>query len=466
MSRFLRGAVLAAALVALAVHGAPASAAPPWSAPVTITGGIPEIAQPAITVAGNGRAVVSARLTTRAQGFPTQGFSRLFGRQPDGSFAGRARIVLAAPPVAYATSRLALLRMPLTTGNLTLEDVDEPETSMGHSFGRCCGTLEVDPDGYRRLTKVADRDTGVIAANDRGDVAAGWVEHLSGRDHLVVAVRGSGQAFGRPSVIVGSGLISSPAIALGANGDLVVAYQRSTSRRGRTPDRRVEARVRRAGHGWGAVQRLGPSLGFSEISTAAAANGRMVVAWGTQDLGEEANSPWTVRAAVRPAGPRSFRAGQLLEASEADNERPAGEVAAAMAPDGTATVTWSSIVGARFPHTFPVRAATAGSSLRFATAQTLAPNAAAADVAMDARGTTVVVFSTLTIPGANQLTEQVFASLRVGGGGGPFVAPEEVGPAERAESPRVAIDPVTGRPQVVWISRLDGVAQRLRYAAR
>src|SRR5690349_10623937 len=111
MSRFGHGFALAA--VALTVIAAPAAAAPPWSAPVTITNGIPELAQPAITVAGNGRAIVSARLTTRAQGFPTKGFSRLFGQQPDGSFAGRARIVLAAPPVAYATSRLALLRMPL-----------------------------------------------------------------------------------------------------------------------------------------------------------------------------------------------------------------------------------------------------------------------------------------------------------------------------------------------------------------
>jgi len=456
---------LAIALTGLVLLPAPALAAAPWSEPVTITAASPQVAEQAITIGANGRAVLSARLTTQAQGFPTRGFSRLFGQQADGGFVGRARLVLAAPPVAYGASRLALLRLPLAKGNATSADLDDPATSMGYSFGRCCGPLEVEPGAYRRLTTRADRFSGTIAASARGDVAAAWIEHLPGRDHLVVAVRRPGQPFGRPSVIGGSGFFSSASIAWGANGDLLVAYQRSISRRGRPTDRRVEARVRRAGHSWGAAQRLGASSGFSDISTAAAANGRMVVAWGTQDGGEEANTPWIVRAAVRQAGPHRFRSAQALEVSEGDDERPAGEVAAAMAPDGTATVAWSSIAGASRPHTFPLRAATADASLRFAAPQTLHPNAAAHDVAMDARGTTVVAWSTLAIPGVNQIEQQVFASLRVAGQAA-FAAPEAVSPAERAEQPRVALNPQTGRPAVVWVSRLDGVSNRLRYAAR
>jgi hypothetical protein len=373
--------------------------------------------------------------------------------------------VLAAPPVAYADSRLALLRLPLAAGDRDVGDLDHPESSLGYSFGRCCGTLEVDPGGYRRLTARADRGSAAIAADDRGNVAATWVEHLSGRDHLVVAVRRPGAPFGRPSVIAGSGFISSPSLAWSARGDLVVAYQRSISAPGPTR-RQVEARVRRAGHNWGSAQRLGASSGFSEITAGAAADGRMLVAWGTQDGGEEAGTPWIVRAAMRPAGSSSrFRAAQELEASEGRDERPAGPVVAAIAPDGTATVAWSSIANAQRPHTFPVRAATAGSSLRFGAAQTLAANAAVGDVAIDAHGAAIVVWATLSIPGVNQITSQVFASMRAAGTAA-FAAPEAVGPAERAELPRVAFDPVSGRPAVVWVSRVDGVAQRLRFAAR
>jgi len=457
---------VAPALAALAfIAAAPAAhAASPWSPPVTIESGIPQVGEPEVTLAGNGRAVLSARLTTQAQGVPSRGFSRLWGEQPDGSFAGRARLVLAAPPVAYAGSRLALLRLPLAAGDLTIGDLEDPDTSLGYSLGRCCGTLEVDPGGYRRLAARADRTSTALAANRRGDVAAAWVEHRSGRDHLVVAVRGPNRPFGRPSVIAGSGFISAPSVAWSARGDLLVAYQRSISRRGPT-DRRVEARVRRAGHSWGRAQRLGASSGFSEITAAAAAIGRMLVAWGTQDIGEEANTPWIVRAAMRQAGPHSFRAAQELEVSEGDDERPAGTVAAAIAPAGTATVTWSGIAGTRHPHTFPLRVATAGSSLRFGELQTLEPNAAAGDIAMDARGATLVVWATLSIAGINQLTEQVFASVRPPGGA-TFAAPEAVSSAERAELPRVALEPATGRAAVVWVSRVQGLAQRLRFTSR
>jgi len=460
----LRLAPLLGCAIAL-LCAATAVAAPPWSAPATITTGNPQLAQPTIDFAGNGRAVLSARLTTQANGVPSNGFSRLFGQQVDGSFAGRARLVLAAPPVAYGSSRLALLRLPVAKGNVTIADLEDPASSLGTSFGRCCGPLAVDPGGYRRLSARAARDRGVLAADDRGDVAAVWVEHLSGRDHLLVAQRRPGQAFGRPAVIAGSGLITAPSVAWSPRGDLLVAYQRATSGPRPGTDRRVEARVRRSGHSWGGPQRLGLSSGFSVISTAAAADGRMVVAWGTQDLGQEANTRWNVRAALRPAGSRGFGYAELLESSEGDDERPAGRVVAAMAPDGTATVAWSSIAGARSPHTFPARVATAGPAQGFGPMQTLAPNAAVGDVAMDARSATVVVWATLAIPGVSQVTQQVFASLR-GAGAAAFAAPEAVGPAERAELPRAAFEPLSGRPAVVWISRMPGVTERLRYSGR
>jgi len=458
----------ASALAALALLPAtPAAAAPPWSAPLTVTAGIPQVGEPAIGFGASGRAVLSARLTTQAQRAPSRGFSRLFGQQPGGTFAGRARIVLAAPPAPYAGTRLALLRLPLAEGDRTIGDLERPATSLGYSYARNGGPLEVAVGAYHRLTTRADRDSAAIAANRRGDMIAAWVEHLSGRDHLMAAVRRAGGSFGRPAVLAGTGYVSSPAVAVAvaANGDLLVSYQRSIPGRGGPVQRRVEARVRRAGHSWGAAQRLGASSGFSDISAAAAADGRMVVAWGTQDRGEEANSPWIVRAAVRDGGRHVFHSARQLESSEGI-ERPAGQVVAAIGGDGAVTVAWSGITGASFPHLYPARAAMAAAgNFRFGGAQTLAPNAAVGDVATDAAATTYVVWATLPQIGSNQTTDQVFASLRPAGEPS-FTALEELGPAERATLPRAAVDPVSGRPAVVWVSRPQGGTQLLRFAAR
>lgn len=453
-----------AALAALIlVPAPPALAAAPWMAPISIVRGIPELADPSITYTGNGRAVLSTRVTTHSDTFPSHGFSRMFGQLPDGRFVGRGRLALAAAPVAYGRSQFATLRVPLAKGDVTIADLAHPETSLGYSFGRCCSPFDVELELYRRLTKRATRGSGAIAASPRGDVAALWLEHLGGRDQLLVALRRPNRSFGPPAVIAGRGLISSLSASYDAGGDLLVAYQRSDSGRG-PARRRVEARVRRAGRAWGAAQRLGASSGFSDISTAAAPDGRMVVAWGTQDGGEEANTPWIVRVAERRPGARRFDDAQTLETSRGIT-RSAGRVAAAMAPDGTATVAWSGIARpAGFQHNYPARVATAAPSRPFSAAQTLSTHAAVGDVAVGSDGTAIVLWATLPIVSDNQTTDQVFASLRPAGSE-TFAAPEEVGPAERATLPRVAFDPVTGRPAAVWISRAE-VTQRLRFSVR
>ena len=456
------------ALAALALlPAAPALADPPWSAPATIAAGIPAVSEPTIGFGASGLAVLSARLSTEANGVPSHGFTRLFGQQPGGGFAGRARLVLAGPPAPYGANRLALLRVPLAAGDRTIRDLDDaPRSSLGYSYGRSGGPLEVQVEGYRRLTTRADRFSGAIAANARGDVIAAWVEHLRGRDHLVAAVRRAGGAFGRPAVIGGTGTFGGVSVAVSPQGDLLVAYQRSTrSSAGGPIVRRVEARVRRARHDWGTPQRLGASSGFSAIDTAATEGGRMVVAWGTQDGGEEAGTPWIVRTALRPSGPHAFHSTQELERSQGI-ERPAGAVVAALAPDGAATVAWSSIAGANFPYIYPARVATAPpGAARFGPFQTLSPSAAVGDVAVDDRGDALVVAATLPIPGDNQTSDQVFASVRPAGAAA-FAIPELISAPERARLPQAAFNPVTHQPAVVWVSAPQGATQTLRYSAR
>ena len=183
----------AAALVLL--PAAPALADPPWSAPATIAAGIPAVSEPTIGFGASGLAVLSARLSTQADGVPSHGFSRLFGQQPGGSFAGRARIVLAAPPAPYAANRIALLRVPLAEGDRhDRRRFEVPRSSLGYGYGRGGGPLEVSGRGVPGASRrQADKFSGAIAANARGDVIAARGSSICrGRDHLVAAVRRAG----------------------------------------------------------------------------------------------------------------------------------------------------------------------------------------------------------------------------------------------------------------------------------
>ena len=455
MSSRLPAAAFAA--LALATAAAADATAAPWSQPVTIADGIPQVDQPSIAFAGDGSAVVSARLRAQPAGLPSSGFSRLWGRPAGGGFAGSGRSVLAAAPVAFGAGRVALLRLPVAGG--TFSDDDLPD-GIGYELGRCCDRQGLVGGRWRRLSPRADRGQAALAANARGDVAAAWVEHFGSHDHVVVAVRRRGRAFGRPAVVSRLGFAAAPSVAVGAGGDVLVAYRRTLPRGARAPRRSVQARARRGGR-WGGAQRLGATSDFSVVATAAAANGRLLVGWGSRDL-VAAGAPWIVRAATRAPGARGFGAAQILDAGERGVDGVAGTVAAAIAVDGTATVAWTHAGSG-----FPARVATAGPRSRFAAAQTLAAGGAVGDVAIDARGAALVVWATPTTPSLAplRLSGQVFASLRPRGAAA-FGAPEAVGPAERADLPRVAFDPATGGAAVVWISRVPGVAQALRFAER
>jgi hypothetical protein len=148
-----------------------------------------------------------------------------------------------------------------------------------------------------------------------------WVElrarASSAGVYRVRVARGRGdRGFGRPQTLASwpsPGIEDSPAVtvAYGAGGDLLVAFT-VTRRDGRRDRRLVAARVRRPGGAFGRAIVLGPRQACPQLTAAAAPDGRMVVAWASQDCGEGAERPLVVRAAVRPAGRRFGRA-QLLD---------------------------------------------------------------------------------------------------------------------------------------------------------
>jgi hypothetical protein len=250
--------------------------------------------------------------------------------------------------------------------------------TLGVSIGDVAGHL----GRLHVLSRRAVPDTAAMAVNGEGVVAVAWTEATKGIDGRVrLAVRRAGGLF-TPTVTIASGAVGRPtggtasgrgvAVAVDGRGEVVAAYQRG---RGRT--RTIEARLLR--RRLGRSQTLGPQRGLVDLSAAMAPNGRAVVAWGSQDVGEEANEPHSVYAAVRPAGASRFSAAQVLDAG-GPAIRPEGTVALAVAGDGSAIVAWSSPQG-RYPEGIQhiVRVATAGPRGRFATPRELAPSGAGVD---------------------------------------------------------------------------------------
>jgi hypothetical protein len=260
------------------------------------------------------------------------------------------------------------------------------------------------------------------ARSPRGELALAWIENEA-RGGLVLKayVRPSGGRF-RRVYSLRLGQDSHPGAAEVAagytrSGELVLAFtaQRRTDR--------VEAVIGRPGR-W-RRQVLGRHLGIADISVASGP--RVVVAWQTQDGGEEANRAAETRAALLEPGRRTFSRTQLF-AVPGGPERWAGEIRAAVGDDGAAAVLWS--------HPGPDRRqaltiATAPPRAPLGPAAVLDAGAAAGDLVFAPDGRLLAVWSRI-LTGNYQEPDQVVAAQRVGEVFGP---PEVVGDGNR---PRAA----------------------------
>jgi hypothetical protein len=182
------------------------------------------------------------------------------------------------------------------------------------------------------------------------------------------------------------------------------------------------------------------------------------VAYGTQDLGEEANQPFRVHAAVKPAGPNRFRGAAQLDDGGGGLERPVGNVAIAVAPNADATVAWSGVRTQTSPTLqvfYPVLAASTGAGARFGAAQSVAAgNGAVGGVTVSpagTAGTATVVWAALR-PGLFAQPTGVLAAQRAAGGSA-FGTAETVtdqAPGANDSPPAIAVDPATAQPVVAF----------------
>jgi hypothetical protein len=310
--------VAASALASALVMASTALAAPPWAEPRAIGAAAPLLSRATIAFAPDGTALLNRRL------HPTGGQSpsdqdHLATVAPDGTLVEHApRRRLAAPPLVFGRGRVAALSERLVSGpNARVRRVQ-----IRLSVGTMRRPL---PERQRRLATYApvpsDGTAGpALAAGPNGELAIAWMEYrgdefASGRFRVRLAVRRANGRFRRTRTVAGGHVEGnreshSVAVAYGAGRDVIVAFARDPRR---ADERSIGVRTLRRGRRFDREQNLGPHLGLVGLELAAARSGRAIVAWATQDGGEEANLPAVVRAAGRAPGARRFAATRTMD---------------------------------------------------------------------------------------------------------------------------------------------------------
>jgi hypothetical protein len=445
------------AVLLAAFSASPARAAAPWSARATIprssdAGGLPEL-----TFGTGDRGMAWSVAGDPSEGVGTGSILGIV--RPDGGATGSRFIdSVDAAPVAYGQTRLLSPRVRVVRA-----DPFRPLADLGVSYGRTDDRV----GDFRRLARVRLLGRPALAANRVGDAVIAWREDAGNHERLWICRRRAGGPFGRPEVIRGTGSFDDVRVAVGPGRHFAVAYQRTVGNGERVTGRAMEVRLGGVGGGPGRLAEVGPSAGLSEGDVAVAPSGRTTFVWGTQDAGEEANQPWTVYAAVHPAGAGGFRAADVLDRAGAV-DRPNGFVRVVAGPDGTATAAWSTVE----PGTgsgeqrlrYPIHAATQDARAVFGAVEELDGSGGLEGLAVDADGVVTAAWIGYARAGGPPVGQDVRAAVRTPAGGW---APVEQVAAEPASALDAAVEPASGRPVVLWrSSAAGGGARALRFARR
>jgi hypothetical protein len=277
-------------------------------------------------------------------------------------------------------------------------------------------------------------DRPVLAVNARGDAAIAYFQDRgTDNDRVLVSLRRAGQSFGAPFQ-VGHGRIRSVAVAVGARGDVLVAWDAAGV---------IRARYRAPSNtGFQPIESLSSDpTDFAQIHAAIADGGRCYLAWSAKFRSEGGSvGPVFDEVAVRPSGHR-FRPAQRLER----DDESANQAPIAIVTEGRdATVAWTGFDGANAR----VRVASTDPAAHFGAPQDVSPagrDGVVSDLAA-AGGTRLVVWDNGGFD-----ANQVFAALAPPGA--PFGAAEAVSAAQEARAGRAIIAPA---PTVVWTNRPAG----------
>lgn len=405
------------------------AAASLWSPPANVSSPHTFLDAPRLAFSGDGTALASWSWQD-GLGRSMRHGTAAAGRPPGGNFGTERRVPSSSSattvgPVTYGRSRAVL-------GQLFADRVAVRFGSASGSFGP-----------LRTLAFGRKLRRPVIAGNARGDVAVAWFhDRGTANDRVYVSIRRAGGRFARP-VRLEQGRIRSVSVAVGARGDVLVAWDAAGV---------VRARMRKAGRrGFDREDTIRSEEAFSaRLQTAVASNGRAYVGWTSQHLTEGGPAGSVIhQVAVRPAGNGTrFRDAQLLEIGGAT----AGPLKMGVDSRGKATVAWTGHdEGKPFDSiNFAVTDAR-GVFRRRPGGSDPASDALLGDLAVAPSGAALAVW---VIPASDAGDGQVVAAFRPAGAAA-FGSPEAVTAPEQARVPSAAFDPRSGRPLVIWSNRPD-----------
>ena len=451
-------------LAAVLIAAAPAGAAAPWSAPVDVGPHADYVQAPAVRFAPGGVGVATWQVRA----------------QP--SFAGGLPGAIKNTPNDGVTSRALALGVPGARVQQLPDSIVAGPAFQDSGRGLVLRTLSLsaDADGNRR-TRIAWSAIGrngrigrartittamlggrpALAEDHSGNAIAAWTEITGPRGiageagyRVRAAWRPVNRGFGRPVTLYSTDAAfyarnGTVSVAIGRQGRAFVAFA-DLHIRGGKDRKRLLVWTRTPRHGFGGAMVAGPHSDAADIALAVTDHGRLFVAWGTQDGGEEADTQWILRAASLAPKATRFSKWQVVDRGTNDN-RPLGGVRLALHPRGQATLAWSSV---RRGGGFPVFAATTGTSgTRFGAARLIAPMGAVGGLAQREDGTAIVTYARVR---DEQATDQPYAALRPAGASR-FGVPEALAEADGAGPPVVAFNPLAGSPTAVWAARPGGI---------
>jgi hypothetical protein len=423
-STMIRRLAALAWLLALALP-AIALADPPWSPQQNVSLAHLFVDPVAVTASGDGTALAWWAWQDGVGQSANGGWS-LASRAPGAGGFGPER---PAPANVVAVEGYAQTRAIALTDR-AIGSASVGRTRLSVAFGATSGsfgTARTIADGPRL-------DRPVLAVNARGDAAIAYFQDRGvDNDRVLLSVRRAGASFGAPFQ-VGHGRLRSVAVAVGARGDVLVAWDDAGV---------IRARYRApSSTGFQPTETISSDpTDFAQLHAAIADGGRCYLAWSAQLLTEGGSrGPVFNEVAVRPSGHR-FRAAQRLERDGSNRS----QAPIAIATEGRdATVAWTGFDGANAR----VRVAATDPAAHFGAPQDVSPagsDGVVSDLA-DAAGTRLVVWDNGSFD-----ANQVFAALAPPGA--PFGAAEAVSAAQEARAGRALLGAL---PTVVWTNRPAG----------
>lgn len=292
--------------------------------------------------------------------------------------------------------------------------------------------------GRPRLATASGSSTALITWIEVTKTSSGAIRRV------VRAVERRGGRYGAPSTLSGRGRADTLTAAANAGGDQVVAFVRQGD---------LLARVRRAGHGWGAIQRLARATGATQWQLVAGVTdrGQIRVVWRRHQL-RTADAPGrtALESSALLIGRSRFTAAQTLTPDGVSATFRLLPIA-----DGWAVATVETTPEGPRPalHRTPM-----GGGSRFAPVVFAAPaqgGIRAADAVFDVGLGAITVAWIQPLPGQDGDGQARAAALA--GGSSAFGPVEDVSPPEAVhEVALLAAPPALGRPVAVWTARPQG----------